>query len=413
MPLENQIESIRQMTHAFSINLTALGMLSLLVGMFLIYNTMTFLVIQRRRLFACLRSLGVTRQQIFKLIISEALLLAVIGTVLGILLGIALGQGLLHLISDTINAIYFRIDHSSLMLTTLQLAKGVLLGIGATLLAVLAPAWEATRLSPQHALVRSQLESSMRRLMQSAALLSVVFLLASISLAMFSGTDIGFGLASIFLMLLGFALLTPLVTLVLMTLFEKIFAGSSRILALLPARLVRAEISRTGIAIATLMITVTATIGMDLMIGSFRLTVSEWLKISLQADLYVALSGNKQAADKSDADHLLKAKLAQLHGVEMLSSVLHTTLISDNTLTKVSVFELNEKSKQGFIFKQRNDDVWQQFSHKNSVFVTESYDYHQGTELGDNIVCVPLKDNKRLKWLQSMLITVAIKVTSP
>ena len=66
--------------------------------MFLIYNTMTFLVMQRRRLIGSLRLLGVTRQQVFKLIIGEALLLAIIGTVLGIVLGIVLGQGLLYLI---------------------------------------------------------------------------------------------------------------------------------------------------------------------------------------------------------------------------------------------------------------------------------------------------------------------------
>ncbi len=89
--IESQADSMREMTRAFSINLKALGLLSLLVGMFLIYNTMTFLVMQRRRLIGSLRLLGVTRQQIFKLIIGEALLLAIIGTLLGIALGIAAG----------------------------------------------------------------------------------------------------------------------------------------------------------------------------------------------------------------------------------------------------------------------------------------------------------------------------------
>jgi putative ABC transport system permease protein len=175
MPLNNQAESLRQMTHAFSINLTALGMLSLLVGMFLIYNTMTFLVIQRRRLFGSLRSIGVTRQQIFRLIIGEALFLAMIGTVLGIILGVILGHSLLQLISGTINAIYFPVDHSSLMLSPLQISKGFLLGIAATLLAVLAPAWEATKQSLHSVLLRSELESSIRRLIKSAAVLAVLF----------------------------------------------------------------------------------------------------------------------------------------------------------------------------------------------------------------------------------------------
>ena len=151
----------------------------------------------------------------------------------------------LHLISGTINALYFRVDHSVLMLSSLQLAKGVLLGIGVTLLAVLAPAWEATRLSPQSAMLRSQLESGMRRLMQTAALLSLVLILGSIGLAMFSGKDISLGLGSVFLMLLGFALLTPQVTFVLMTLLERMLARSPRILARLPAPMLRAAICRS------------------------------------------------------------------------------------------------------------------------------------------------------------------------
>ncbi|NOR70049.1 MAG: FtsX-like permease family protein, partial [Methylomarinum sp.] len=167
---------------------------------------------------------------------------------------------------------------------------------------------------------------------------------------------------------------------------EGILSRSSSVLARLPVRMVRAEISRTGCAIATLMIAVAAAIGMDLMIGSFRQTVSDWVQTSLQADLYVNLSGNMQVANKSAADHLLKENLAKLNDVEMLSSVLRTQLISDNTLTKVSVFEINTKSRQGFIFKQQINQVWETFNRQNSIFVTEPYAYHHGTEIGDKLL---------------------------
>jgi putative ABC transport system permease protein len=110
------------------------------------------------------------------------------------------------------------------------------------------------------------------------------------------------------------------------------------------------------------------------------------VKISLQADLYVDLSGNQQAADKSKVNRLLKANLATLNGVEMLSSVLRTKLISSNTLTKVSVFELNEKSRAGFILKYQSRNVWESFLHQNSIFVTESYAYHYHTKIGEQIL---------------------------
>ena len=52
-------QSITQMTESFEINLNALSLLALVVGMFLIYNTMTFSVVQRRQLLGTLRCLGV------------------------------------------------------------------------------------------------------------------------------------------------------------------------------------------------------------------------------------------------------------------------------------------------------------------------------------------------------------------
>jgi putative ABC transport system permease protein len=423
---ESQSQAMREMTRAFSINLKALGLLSLLVGMFLIYNTMTFLVMQRRRLIGSLRSIGVTRSQIFRVIIGEAFLLAAIGTLIGIVLGIALGQGLLYLISGTIDAIYFRIDAASLMITPLQIGKGALLGISATLLSVLPPAFEATRISPVTVLVRSQLESGLRRLIKTANLVSGVFIVGGMALALWSGKSIALGLASIFLLLFGFAMLTPALTLMFMKLIERVFGRLSGVLVRLPVRMVSAELSRTGIAIAALMIAVSATIGMDLMIGSFRQTVADWIQTSLRADLYVSLPGDKRP-DQAQQDQRLKAKLAELQGVQMLSSVLHTSVIArdgvyaenlsgtgsaiardgvyaanrsgtdaaiasksvetENGFTKVAVFELNEKSRPGFIFKhETGNDLWDKFEQQQTVIVTEPYAYHHNVKIGQNIL---------------------------
>jgi putative ABC transport system permease protein len=383
---DSQSQAMREMTRAFSINLKALGLFSLLVGLFLIYNTMTFLVVQRRRLIGSLRAMGVTRRQIFNLIINEAFWLAIAGTTIGIALGIMLAQGLLHLISGTLNAVYFRIDAASLMITPAQLGKGILLGIGATLLAVLPPALEATRLPPTTVLIRSQLESGVRRLIKVTGLAGGLFMLAGLALALWSGKSIALGLIGIFLLLFGFALLTPVFTLMVMKLVERVFGRISGILGRLPARMVSAEISRTGIAIAALMMAVAATIGMDLMIGSFRQTVQEWLQSALRADLYVSLPGEKTPAAAS-GDHGLKAKLAAHGDVQMLSSLLATNLIANDELTKVSVYELNPQARRGFTFKQAAaGTVWDRFEREQTLIVSEPYAYHHDVKVGQTIM---------------------------
>jgi putative ABC transport system permease protein len=80
--------AVLQMASAFELNLTALSLLALVVGMFLIYNTVTFSVVQRRKLFGILRALGVTGQQLFRLILAEAAVLSLIGAIIGVGAGV-------------------------------------------------------------------------------------------------------------------------------------------------------------------------------------------------------------------------------------------------------------------------------------------------------------------------------------
>ncbi len=384
---EDQIQSMRQMTKAFNINLKALGMLSLLIGMFLIYNTMTFLVIQRRRLIGSLRCIGVTRRQIFSLIISEALLLAIVGTVLGMFIGVLIGNGLLQLTSTTIETIYYQVGDVGLIISPEQLGKGIMMGIGATFLAILPPAWEATKVTPNSSLIRSQLETKINKLTRTTGILGGVLVFGAIVLAFTTEKSIYLGLASIFILLFGFALMMPGCTVLMMKLLEKLCNHWLGILGTLPPKMVSSEISRTGVAIAALMIAVSATIGMDLMINSFRQTVSDWISTSLQADYYISASGGQTSHKKPLIDQRLKDKIAALPEVEMLSSVLHTQVISNSGLIKASVFELNDRSKHGFIFKNKIDsDLWQQFEQQHAIFITESLAYFRGLKIGDTLL---------------------------
>src|SRR5678815_4527079 len=100
--------------------------------MFLIYQTMSFSVVQRRPLIGALRAIGVTRAEIFALVMTEAALIGAVGTTAGLALGWALARGLLGLVTRTINDLYFVLSVRDVALDPLILAKGVLLGMGAT-----------------------------------------------------------------------------------------------------------------------------------------------------------------------------------------------------------------------------------------------------------------------------------------
>ena len=155
---ERQNNSLTQMTEAFHTNLLAMSLLALLVGAFLIYNTVTLSVIQRRQTFGQLRAIGLQRHELFRSILTETLAFAVIGTLAGILIGYMLGSVLLTLVTRTINDLYFALDVRQVGYSGFTLIKAVLIGLGVSLLAALAPAIEASNSPPGTVIRRTSVE---------------------------------------------------------------------------------------------------------------------------------------------------------------------------------------------------------------------------------------------------------------
>lgn len=279
--------TIQQMTSAFELNLTALSLLALVVGMFLIYNTVSFSVIQRRPLFGILRSLGVTGDQLLRLILMEAAVLSLIGGLIGLALGVVLGRGMVGLVTQTINDLYFALNVQDVTIPISSLIQGLLLGVLAALAASAIPAWEAMQTTPATIMRRSTLEGKTRRLLPWLVLGWLVLVGVGLLLLRLPGSLIT-AFAGLFAVLFGFALLTPPVTAVLMQLVTPVSHKLLGVLGRMAPRDIVRSLSRTSIAIAALMVAVSVIVGVSIMIGSFRGTVELWLSDTLQADIFIA-----------------------------------------------------------------------------------------------------------------------------
>lgn len=285
---EAEKNAVKQMTAAFRLNLTALSLLALIVGMFLIYNTVTFSVVQRRPLFGVLRCLGVTPGQLFTVIMGEAAVLAVVGSVLGVGLGIGLARGIVGLITQTINDFYFVVSVQQVSIPQTTLLKGLVVGTAAALLSSLAPAIEAMKTAPQTIMQRSALEGSVRRLLPWLVLAWVGTTLGGIGLLRIPSTSLVLAFAGLFSILLGSALLTPPITAGAMQVLTPISDRLLGVIGRLAPRDIVRSLSRTSVAIAALMVAVSVIVGVSIMVGSFRGTVVQWLDQTLQADIYVS-----------------------------------------------------------------------------------------------------------------------------
>ena len=286
-PVEASTGSIAQMTAAFSLNLSALSLLALVVGLFLIYNTMTFSVVRRRELFGALRCLGFTGREIFLLVMSEAFIVGVIGSLFGIGLGILMGYRTVGMVGQTINDLYFTTTVEAVGIPFSSLVRGGLAGLLATLFTASLPAWEASTVPPQAALSRSGLEKKTRRNVLWMAFGGFGLILMGGVLFLFPVQTILFGFTGTLAVVVGFALLAAITMVFLLRalgpLLVKIFGFLGR---MAPRNLIN-TLSRTSVAVAALMVAVAVTIGVSLMIDSFRYTVDLWLKQTLQGDVYI------------------------------------------------------------------------------------------------------------------------------
>ncbi len=202
--------TMTELSSAFMTNLSAMSLLALLVGVFLIYNSVSFAVLQRRPLIGILRTIGVTRQQAFVLILTEAAMLGLVGAILGVVVGIWLGEQLLVLVSRSINDFYFRVNVTEVSVGLLSVSKGLVAGLGATLIAATVPAIEAASYRPRLALIRSVLEQRTGRVLPAIAKAGVTLVLLSFLVLNFSGSSLVAGLLAVFMLILGFALCIPL-----------------------------------------------------------------------------------------------------------------------------------------------------------------------------------------------------------
>ena len=368
-----------EMSKAFMTNLTAMSLLALLVGLFLIFNSVSFSVLQRRHLIGVLRGIGVTRKQLFAIVLAEAGLLGVIASLLGVALGILLGEQLLALVSRSINDLYFRLNVTNVSVAPASIAKGLIAGIGAALAAAAVPALEATSYQPRLALARSALEKRTREFLPMVTVGGLLVLIASVMLLAVSGRNLVAGLAAVFLLILGFSSCVPFAVRHL----SHWLAPAAHRLAGMPARLaisgIAAGLSRTGVAVVALAVALSATIGVSVMVDSFRGSVSRWLEQSLQADIY---AGVQRGALDPD---LLEA-LRRIDGVEATSTSRRGWIEESGVRTQLVAIRMAPGSYAGTeILDADPADVWSAWEGRDAVLVSEPYGYYKEVGAGSRI----------------------------
>lgn len=381
---ESKTTAGEQLTSSFKTNLTAMSMLALIVGIFLIYNAMTFSVVRRKRLIGLLRSIGVTRQEIFRMIIIESIAIGAIGTILGVVAGAWLGGEMVKLVTKTINDMYFSLSVQDSSISTFSIIKGSIAGVLASVIAAVKPAREASRIEPATATRRSAAEVFDSKKIKKYALWGALIFLIGIAILEIPSKNIYLVYIGVFPVIGGSALIVPILT----TFFAKLFAKPMAALfgseGKIAARGVYTQLSRTGIAIAALGISVSSVIGFGLMITSFRNTVIDWLENTLEADIYISVPTTVSRFNDGTFPYEASREVARIPDVERMN-VYRETKINYHG----KIYHLLAAKVQHFMdgkllrYDQSYKHSWDLFRNHDNLIVSETFAFKNDAEVGD------------------------------
>ena len=325
-------ESAASLTAGMRANLTAMSLLSLAVGLFVIYSVLAFLLVQRRRTIGMLRAVGVTEGRIQALLASETLILAGLGALAGLVLGTLMASGLLELVRQPVAELYRMVASAGIQPTPLLYGSVWVLAVIMALASVFGVLREAQRIPPGQ-LARTVHDE---RSGSSPLWRWLPGLLLVAGLALIVGTrSLPPVLVGLFIMLSGCALLAPMIG---MQLLRLIAAMTRTRLVGRAVKMLLSSRQRLAPAVSALSLALALSAGVGMMVLGFRATVDDWVGRLINADTYLTVS-------QGQLDSSSMAILRDWPEVEMLTSSRQVRL-DDGSM--VVGYDLNPRAWEGF-----------------------------------------------------------------
>ena len=367
-----QDTDMTQLTNSFHLNLTAFGLLSFLVGSFIVYSTVGLAFERRRGMIRTLRSLGVPLRFLIKVMIVEMFTFALVGAVLGILLGYFIAALLLPDVAATLSGLYGAQISGTLHLRPEWWTSGLaicLLGSAAAFIGRIFNIWRMPILTS--AKPRAWATISNTRLFWFG---TASFVLLGIALLLIL---LGNGLSTAFLILaclfVGAALgLPPLISLTLS--FIQLRA-SSQIFAWFWAD-TRHQLPGLSLALMALLLAVSANIGVATMVSSFRLTFIDFLDQRLAPELFI------------EVDNAAKSSALETYLVEKQIEVLPLFILKQKIANQPSLLfgvRVSQTYRDNWQFLNAVPNAWDLVASGSGVVVNEQLARRAGLGVGDYV----------------------------
>jgi putative ABC transport system permease protein len=346
---------VETMLRAFHFNLTALAWVALLVGLFLVYNTVAVSVIARREEIGMLRALGTPRRQIVGLFLGEAAALSAVGSAIGAGAGWLLAHAAVGLTSTTVNTLYVATAARVPALAWQDLVVSVCGGVLLSFFAAAAPALEASRVTPLTALrstdrLESRYRPRVRHVAAGAGCLGIAVALSQMGPV--NHLPI-FGFAAAVAVVFGVAFLVPLTLVILSRAAGRTLTQLFGIEGALAHANLAGAIPRLAVSVAALAVALSMMVAIAIMIGSFRETVTYWVGQTLQADLYLATARRSSLDTQATVSPELEQIIEHHPSVAAIDRFRSVSLVYDGRLTVLGAGDFPVLLRRGhLLFKE-------------------------------------------------------------
>ena len=392
-------ERVEKMLRAFRVNLFALAGVALLVGMFLVYNTVLISILRRRKDVGILKTLGTSATQIFNAFLIEGFVFGAIGSLAGIALGRGLAWLILRLIGRTINALYISSTPEAIVLTPGIIAAGVAVGTILSLLSAIQPSIEAAHVRPTLLLSGVQ---TMRRGMRSTTMIAIAmacFVMAALlsRLPAWNGIAVA-GYIAVLFVVAGFSALAPMIVTAVSNLLRAPYRAMFGIVGELASASIPASLRRTSIASAALSLAIGMMVACALMVGSFRETVRVWVDQTVSSDLWLRPAKGLSNGDGAAFPNAISNDLANVPFIAAFDRARGRGVSYGDGTSILASGDFAVAARFGdlpMIAPRSSSEALRNAIAKNGVVVSESFALKYGSTIDDDITLITITGPRR------------------
>jgi putative ABC transport system permease protein len=263
--------------------------------------------------------------------------------------------------------------------------KGVVLGIVATLISALKPAVEASKVHPRSAMMRSEQETPILKKIPVMSIGGIIAILIGSIILVIPVKNIWLSYFGILPIIVGFALLTPLIIVLVEKIVSPIYKQLFGITGKTASRSILQNISRTYIAIAALALAVAATVGVGTMISGFRTTVTQWLESRLNADIFISAPSLISRRNDVVLSEKILEKIREMEEIDEINFYRELLLYQNGERFRIIASGLTPQSYNGFRFKETiSDNIWQRYE-QGELLLSEPFAYRNNLDVGSTL----------------------------